>query len=434
MYLPLGVLLCLLCQSFGEVSIKYAAIIYRHGDRTPIDPYPTDPWRNESLWPVRFGQLTNIGKRQHYALGQWFRKRYSNIITNKYDSKKVYVRSTNVDRTLMSAEVNLAGMYPPMGKEVWNDHLNWQPIPIHTRPEHDDEVLAMKRKCAQYDIAKNNFINSRAYEDHLSKYEGLMDYLTQHTLRKIKDFEDINDIYNILFIENLYNLTLPKWTHSVFPDKLKEPACYSFSIATATPVMARLLAGPLLKAIVNNMLNKMSEQPDALTLSIYSGHDFTIANILSALGLFDGNCPSYTSTIIFELLNEDSTPDYYVRISYRNTTDIVEPFILNIPNCGKMCPIQRFIQVFDNLISVDWESDCQVQYNNNLIIYFFIMIHIFIFILYLQDNYCDVIKQEKRNELLRNRRIATDETETCLCPDLEQNVDVNNVEKPQLLL
>lgn len=77
MYLPFGVFLWLLCPSFGEVSIKYAAIIYRHGDRTPIDPYPTDPWRNESLWPVRFGQLTNMGKRQHYALGQWFRKRYS---------------------------------------------------------------------------------------------------------------------------------------------------------------------------------------------------------------------------------------------------------------------------------------------------------------------------------------------------------------------
>lgn len=78
---------------------------------------------------------------------------------------------------------------------------------------------------------------------------------------------------------------------------------FSFSIATATPQMARLLAGPLLKIIVNDMLNKMSEKPDALTMSIYSGHDFTIANILSALGLFDGNCPSYTSTVILELLH-----------------------------------------------------------------------------------------------------------------------------------
>lgn len=63
--------------TFGDKSVRYAAVIYRHGDRTPVNPYPTDPWKNESLWPVKFGQLTNIGKRQHYALGKWFRKRYS---------------------------------------------------------------------------------------------------------------------------------------------------------------------------------------------------------------------------------------------------------------------------------------------------------------------------------------------------------------------
>lgn len=64
-------------------TVKYAAVIFRHGDRTPVGTYPTDPWRNESLWPVRFGELTNIGKRQHYALGQWLRKRYS-VSTSSY--------------------------------------------------------------------------------------------------------------------------------------------------------------------------------------------------------------------------------------------------------------------------------------------------------------------------------------------------------------
>lgn len=34
--------------------------LFRHGDRTPIDPYPNDPYNNETLWPVPFGQLTNV--------------------------------------------------------------------------------------------------------------------------------------------------------------------------------------------------------------------------------------------------------------------------------------------------------------------------------------------------------------------------------------
>lgn len=71
------IFMLLVSISFGEKVVKYAAVIYRHGDRTPVDLYPTDPWKNESLWPVKFGELTNTGKQQHYALGKWLRKRYT---------------------------------------------------------------------------------------------------------------------------------------------------------------------------------------------------------------------------------------------------------------------------------------------------------------------------------------------------------------------
>lgn len=36
--------------------------LYRHGDRTPVSPYKNDPYRNESCWPVPYGQLTNVRK------------------------------------------------------------------------------------------------------------------------------------------------------------------------------------------------------------------------------------------------------------------------------------------------------------------------------------------------------------------------------------
>nr|CAD7400360.1 unnamed protein product [Timema poppensis] len=37
--------------------------LYRHGDRTPLDPYPNDPFRNTSLWPVGWGQLTPVNNK-----------------------------------------------------------------------------------------------------------------------------------------------------------------------------------------------------------------------------------------------------------------------------------------------------------------------------------------------------------------------------------
>lgn len=36
--------------------------LYRHGDRTPINPYPNDPYKNNSFWPVPWGELTDVSK------------------------------------------------------------------------------------------------------------------------------------------------------------------------------------------------------------------------------------------------------------------------------------------------------------------------------------------------------------------------------------
>lgn len=46
---------------------------------------------------------------QLYRLGKYLRKRYNKLIGDKYSPNKLYVRSTDYDRTLMSGQANLAG-------------------------------------------------------------------------------------------------------------------------------------------------------------------------------------------------------------------------------------------------------------------------------------------------------------------------------------
>jgi len=53
---------------------------------------------------------------------------------------QVYVRSTDYNRTLMSAYCNLAGLFPPQGSQVWNEKISWQPIPVHTVTKDSDHV------------------------------------------------------------------------------------------------------------------------------------------------------------------------------------------------------------------------------------------------------------------------------------------------------
>lgn len=77
-----------------------------------------------------------------YELGKWFRARYNKTeLYQGYKSDMLMMNSSDLDRTLMSAEVFLAGLLPPNEDEMWaDDGLKWQPIPVHTKPYDEDEV------------------------------------------------------------------------------------------------------------------------------------------------------------------------------------------------------------------------------------------------------------------------------------------------------
>ncbi|CAF1270061.1 unnamed protein product [Rotaria sordida] len=126
-------------------------IIYRHGDRSPILSYP-ESIVDEFFWPNGFGQLTLRGQLQQIRLGQYFRERYSELLNSTYVASEVTIRSTDNDRTLMSAYSNLLGLYPTSKEKLdlilleieqdnkWPEVLPWQPIPVHTVPKSIDYV------------------------------------------------------------------------------------------------------------------------------------------------------------------------------------------------------------------------------------------------------------------------------------------------------
>lgn len=97
-------------------------------------------WKTSQINKFVFLLYLQIGKEQHYHLGQWLRQRYSSLLSQTYNKDEIYIRSTDVDRTLMSALSNLAGLYEPKEKDVWDPAIHWQPIPVHTTPEKMDVV------------------------------------------------------------------------------------------------------------------------------------------------------------------------------------------------------------------------------------------------------------------------------------------------------
>ena len=86
---------------------------------------------------------------QQYIIGLRNRKRYDGFMNLDYDPKEILVYSTNVNRTITSAQVQLSGMYsnvdidissstldprqkPPFNTTFdYNKKLTFVPVPIH---------------------------------------------------------------------------------------------------------------------------------------------------------------------------------------------------------------------------------------------------------------------------------------------------------------
>ncbi|XP_012230813.1 prostatic acid phosphatase-like isoform X2 [Linepithema humile] len=344
-------------------TIVFANVLYRHGDRTPVTNYPNDPY-NETSWPVPYGQLTNIGKHQHLLLGRWLKNRYSHLLSDLYTPHDIYIQSTDVDRTLMSAEANLAGLYPPVQNQIW-DSIKWMPIPVHTVPEKQDYVLRASKHCTRYNHELNKVLTSPELE-HINKENAkLYAYLTKNSGGKISSLEEVERLYDILYIENLYNKTLPEWTKSVFPDKLKPLAILSFMTETYDKILQKLKSGPLLGEMINHMVKKAQKtlKPDR-KVWVYSAHDETVANMLMTLNLFEPHCPPYAATILMEL-RTNSKNEYFVTVSYKNSTE--EPILMTLEGCTTLCPLDKFVNLTKSAVIEtlqEWELECLITWDD----------------------------------------------------------------------
>lgn len=75
-----------------------------------------------------------------YNLGAFFRKYYANFLSEFYSFNETRILSSYADRCHMSAQLLLAGLYPPKKEQIWTTELLWQPIPVHDMPRHLDNV------------------------------------------------------------------------------------------------------------------------------------------------------------------------------------------------------------------------------------------------------------------------------------------------------
>uniref|UniRef100_A0A8R1TJV5 Acid phosphatase n=1 Tax=Onchocerca volvulus TaxID=6282 RepID=A0A8R1TJV5_ONCVO len=372
-------------------------IVWRHGDRAPMSTYPTDIHQEEA-WPYGWGELTELGMQQQFALGRLIRYRYIegnyNFLSNNYKPKELYIRSTDVNRTLVSALANLAGMYPtgipgkdyPKSKQ-WPSH--WTPIPIHTVQNEEDFVGNAFSRCPRADQLTAIIRCSKHYQEVANENKEFFDYVSEKSGMKV-NLDNIHTINDIHYAETVHNMSQPSWITDDVSKKLHNLSMitnefiYGISIPYL-PELTKLRGGSLLKLLLENINQKKqcllnSEDPGCSWILqrkyfALSAHDTTVAALLATLAdkeILEEGLPQYTASVAIELWNKTDV-GFAVKILFHEAFphhyQAITRFTKGCPSDSDFCPLDIFLKRSMIFLPDDIKQECLPKKEINRSVY-----------------------------------------------------------------
>ncbi|XP_012692707.2 lysophosphatidic acid phosphatase type 6 [Clupea harengus] len=355
-------------EDSSQLELKLVQVLFRHGARTPLKSIPDvlevqwvpdllevpphthidyvvtdleggprppspveDSYRAHILTGGTYpGQLTTVGMQQLYDLGKRLRARYIQevpFLTSSFSPAEVYVRSTNIVRTIESAKCLVAGLFQQKQADV---------VPILTA-EAEKEILYpnyhgcnLLRLLSGHRWAESSTLPAIA-EDLKSIQDALGIPVNQRV-----DFILIRDD---MVARETHGLACPSelvsW-RAIVERRAVDMIYHIYEPSKRENL--QLCVGPLLHTMMANMDEKVkgvSPEPNR-KLFLYSVHDTTLMPCLMALGIFDMKWPPYAADITLELLEHRTTKEAFVKVAYLGQDQ-------KIPGCsGVICPLAEF--------------------------------------------------------------------------------------------
>lgn len=316
----------------------------------------------------------------HYLNGVEFRNRYAgSLFAETYYSNQVYIRSTDLNRTIMSAQSQLDGLFPigptlnssqvvgavpPLGVQnltAIQSSLGlaavqgqYQPIPIHVMEIQYDYILLANSPvvCPVIGDIGDDVRSSAAYMAREAAYNASLKAKVEQVFNTTDvEFCQAGSFADCILCDKAAGFPVPT---GLTPELLNEMLgvmnyCNSYWF---TEDGATLASSEFFKAIIADFDAAITGQTD-LRFALYSAHDTTLTGFLSALGVFNGINPPFASTLLFELHQEASI--YFVKVIYNDTPLIVQ-------GCDVvMCPYTVFRGILKNRTVPDIVAACQTS-------------------------------------------------------------------------
>jgi hypothetical protein len=254
-------------------TLQSAQIIFRHGDRGPVESAKTIE-----------SPLTNLGKKQMHELGIYCRQRYPNLVKEKFESAEVLFLSSDRGRTLESTLLFAQGFYQGSNlRNSWSGgKLPYDPIPVKSAPPKYDMLFLRNKVCPRFEEIMadirirfvSNFRNRNPeliqdYETHTGeKFDGSSGDISS----EISTFLVFQDE---VFINISHNEPVQDWIQPYVNNSDFISAQLSMETAKLqTDEHMRLYAGPLAKVILDNFATLEKK------MVVYGGHDRNVYSLL----------------------------------------------------------------------------------------------------------------------------------------------------------
>uniref|UniRef100_A0A1I8HR95 acid phosphatase n=1 Tax=Macrostomum lignano TaxID=282301 RepID=A0A1I8HR95_9PLAT len=312
-------------------------VLVRHGDRSAMRSLPIDP-HSELLDQVGPAQLLEQGVRQLFRLGVWLRRRYDNqsLLPRRFNTSTMEVRSTDTDRTLMSAQALLAGLFPGQCAGDGTSMPVCYPVPVHSKPTQTDQLLKMSSPCAAYQHRWRQFRArpNGPFKSAVREFRWLAELARNRTGWPGPDDCPIKQLWRVEDSVSSWQrmgLAMPSWVNGTVREGLAELKRRKFLWKYEEPQLHSARMGLLVARLLGGMRLRL-EGKTAKALQVYSAHDSTVAAFLHAFQVFNGLRPPMAACIIAELYASGE-----FRLVYKNSTEQPAVHQLSIPFCPPPC-------------------------------------------------------------------------------------------------
>lgn len=359
--------------------------IFRHGIRSPEESDFDSTWE-----ATGYGELTPPGMRQQFILGAALLEAYPTILGAEYSPAAIYAQSAQENRTIVSAQSQLYGIYNGTGPSLapnynvslaeppyTSDNVNnivanltgmssavpnkYSPIPVHSMPQQGDYLLQSYLNCPNANQFYNTHTNDSVVLDVFGQLNDTINQLLTMGLNAttIKLFDDLGDT---VMCDLANNVTLPgdiDPNSQIYKDLLFFTQWYEIYPALALPVQRQIFAGPFLYNLLS-LFQQVQSNTTPLKFVFYAAKETMLSIILTAFNIMTPDCllsnwqsqkangtipdpacqyPKFAANLIFEFYNDTTEP--YVVVKYgNNVTNVCD---------GGQCSLTQFTNLVSNI-------------------------------------------------------------------------------------